>query len=237
MLISAKYGFVVLFMQKCASNSIEEMLLPHSDILFVNVPAFRHTDYRQYVKYIEPYLAEVGNIKKIETICVMREPLSWLNSWYRFRARHNLRDPEHPKHRNSTAGMEFVEFVAAHISATPPPCANVGRQYQFLRDDNGGIGVDTIFRYENLGEFVAYMSERVGETLTLGRKNVSPRGAYKSKFAEMIGFTKRRVSRKLGIDLNMSPPRSDLGVPEDLIKSLRDFIPEDFELYEKLLEK
>lgn len=92
MLISAKYNFVFLCTPKCASSSIETMLRRYSDISLVGPPFFRHTNYRIYSKYLKPYLMETGKIKNIETICLIREPLSWLHSWYRFRARHEIRD-------------------------------------------------------------------------------------------------------------------------------------------------
>ena len=75
MLISTKYRFVFFCMEKCASNSIEEMLGPYCEIHLRGLPAVRHTDYLAYKKYVRPYLRDRG-IEDLETICLVREPVS-----------------------------------------------------------------------------------------------------------------------------------------------------------------
>jgi hypothetical protein len=174
MLISKKYNFAFLSMQKCASSSIEAMLRPHSDII-LPVNPFKHTNYRIYSKYIKPYIEEMAGIGDVETICLVREPVSWLNSWYRFRSRPALRKPSHRNHRNSTYHITFEKFVEQYMAPTPPSYANVRTQYDFVRNETGTIGIDTIFCYENIDRFIAYMSRKTGTRLKLGHSNISPR--------------------------------------------------------------
>ena len=174
MLISKKHNFAFLSMQKCASSSIEAMLRPHSDII-LPVNPFKHTNYRNYSKYIKPYLDAMAGMGDTETICLVREPVSWLDSWYRFRSRPALRDPAHENHRNSTYHLTFEQFVEEYMTPDPQSYANVRSQYDFVKSDTGAIGIDTIFCFERMDRFTAYMSEKTGTTLKLGRANISPK--------------------------------------------------------------
>ena len=55
-----------------------------------------------------PYLREIG-AGDTETVCVIREPIDWLGSWYRFRSRSSA-----PKAK-STKGISFETFVEGYL--------------------------------------------------------------------------------------------------------------------------
>ena len=57
-----------------------------------------------------------------------------------------------------------------------PDFADVGSQGKFLRARQG-VGVDRLFRYEEIGTFVQFLEERLGCEIILPRLNVSPPGA------------------------------------------------------------
>lgn len=235
MLISVKYNYVFLCTPKCASHSIEAMLKPYSDIAFLNMPVLRHTNYVEYAHYIKPYLDAKFGSNQIETICLIREPVSWLNSWYRFRLRNALRNPKHPSHKNSTYGVEFSEFIQAYMSPNPPSYANVSSQFGFVRDQNHQVGIDTIFRYENIEDFVEYMSQRIGKKLRITNLNTSPKKVYKSDIASWASQIKRGLDNKLNLSSSFPvTPKVTYDVSEDLLCSLRQFMSNDFELYEIL---
>ena len=234
MLISVKKNFVFLCTPKCASSSSETMLQPFSDISLIGLPAFRHTNCREYSKFIKPYLREKVGSDDLETVCLIREPLSWLSSWYRFRARYDLRNPKHPNHQNSTFGKSFAEFVEAYIAEERPPFADVESQFSFIRNDDGEVGVEKIFVYDNIDGFVSYMSDKVGKKLKIGNQNVSPKKIYSSNFVEYIGSLKRKASHRLNLGRPVTAPKADYEIPDRLVKALRTRIAEDFDLYETL---
>lgn len=190
MLISLKHQFTFFCTPKCASNSIEAMLKPHSEIHLLGSPQVRHTDAAGYARHIEPYLAEVAPGSEFERVAIIREPVSWLHSWYRFRARSALRGGDH---ENSTAHVSFAEFVEAYLEESPPPYAAVGSQLEFLRGTDGGLGVDRLFAYERLDELVEFFSGRIGQALSLHAINVSPSKVYRSNLLERIGSLGRRM--------------------------------------------
>lgn len=195
MLISLKHRFTFFCTPKCASNSIEAMLKPHAEIHLLGTPQVRHTSAHQYASHIAPYLAEVAPGTELERIAIIREPVAWLHSWYRFRARSALRGTDNA---NSTAHVSFAEFIEAYLADTPPPFAQVGTQLEFLLGDDGHLGVDRLFAYERLDELVAWFADRVEQPLSLHSINVSPGKVYSSNLMERLGALTRRVRGHVG---------------------------------------
>lgn len=243
MLISTKYQFVFLCAEKCASNAIEDMLRPYSDIAYLGVPEVRHTNYRDYEKFIRPYLESKLRIDDFETLCLVREPISWLHSWYRFRARHDLRDPRHPSHKNCTYGISFDEFIEAYVSEKPPAFANVNSQFDFVKNAASEVGVKTVFAYDHIDVFVQHMRKKIGVNLTLGVTNTSPKTATSSGVTEHIASITRRILAKTGISrVTAAKPSSFRSsettkyLPKSLQATLKSFIPRDFELHHSAVD-
>ena len=72
--------------------------------------------------------------------------------------------------------MSFDDFVRAWCQDPRPDFADVGSQERFLRPRQG-VGVDRLFRYEEIGTFVHFLEDRLGCEIILPRLNVSPAGA------------------------------------------------------------
>ena len=191
----------------------------------------RHTNVTQYRRYLEPYLAEVAPDATVETVALVREPISWLHSWYRFRARSELRVQ---KHVNSTSHVSFEEFLAAYLAEPQPEFARVGSQADFLLDENGRQGVDHLFTYENVEGLVDWFAHRIGIPLSLRAINVSPVRVYKSNLLEQIGALQRRVRSRLVRDSRHSRPPTPETRPElppGLRAALASRLQRDFELH------
>lgn len=229
MLISQKHGFVFFCMPKCASNSIEAMLKPYSDMQLSGCPRVRHTNVREYRSHIQPYLADVAGIREIETVCLVREPVSWLNSWYRFRARHALRSENHP---HSTSHISFEEFLEAYLTDPRPAFADVSCQYDIVRDAAGNIGIDRLFAYHDIRGVVDYFAGKTGQNLKVKALNVSPAKIHASNLMERADSMKRRIVSALteGVP-RIDPGRAGPELAPDLYGRLKSAIPEDFELY------
>jgi len=224
MLISLQHRYAFFCTPKCASNSIEAMLKPHAEIHLLGSPQVRHTNARQYEKHIQPYLMEVSAAQSIERIAIIREPVAWLYSWYRFRARSALRNADS---QNSTAHVSFGEFVDAYLSEQQPPFAEVGTQLEFLLDGAGELGVDRLYAYDNLNDLAAYFSELVGQQLSLTSINVSPTKVHKSNVLEGLAALRRRIwSRGQSVATN---PRSELS--EQQLERLEAHFAEEMDLH------
>jgi hypothetical protein len=173
MLAVATRGVVFLAMAKCASTAIESALRDHAELLFTGPPRFKHISYSIFHRRVVPLLAARGNPRSsYEVICAFREPIEWLGSWWRYRSRSQaekpLLDPQF-----FTGNETFDEFVRAYIAQSPRH-VNVGRQSGFVRDSEGHIGVDRIYRYDDIDDLVAYIAARLGRDIRLSRVNPSP---------------------------------------------------------------
>ena len=170
MRVSIRYGFTFLCMPKCASTSIERALRPYCELVTQggNVPGTRlkHTNLRNYKKFLEPFINTIAS-EPLETVCLMREPIDWLHSWYRYRKRDEIADTP-----RSTRGISFDQFCEAYMEGK---VKGLGSQYRFITTEDGEIGVDKIFRYEELDKLKQYFEEKIGKEIEFPVMNVSPK--------------------------------------------------------------
>ncbi len=169
MMIFCKEKLVFLAVPKTGSTAIEAALAPFASASFVRPPEIKHMTHKRFNRFLRPWLAMEG-VHDVKTIAVMREPVSWLGSWYRYRARDALKG-----HINSTATISFDKFVEAYLmTENRPAFAMIGSQAQQLSRKQGEIEIDHLFRYEEIGRLMKFLEERFGSTLVLRRFNVSP---------------------------------------------------------------
>lgn len=174
MQLSTKYGFAFLCMPKCASTSVENAISDHCNLSTGGHPSIKHINIRKYKAYIEALHMELLPKKKVETFCLMREPIEWLGSWYRYRSRKELENEKHPNHKNYTGNITFSEFLEEYLKDEKLPYAKVENQFQFVCLKDGSVGVDRIFKMEALDQVEAYLSDKIGEKIIIPRLNVSP---------------------------------------------------------------
>ncbi len=172
MRVSSKYNFTFLCMPKCASTSIEKALDPYSQLSTFKNPKMKHTNFSKYAKYIKPFVGA----KDIEVVCLMREPISWLNSWYRFRCRSNMKNL-----KNYCGDLSFQEWIDEYLSENRSSRAKIGVQNTFFKDKAGNIGVDKIFKYEHLEEIKKFFENKIGDTVNIPTLNQSQKIDFELK--------------------------------------------------------
>ncbi len=169
MLVFFDQRLVFLATPKTGSTAIESALQPLAALTVERPPVLKHTNAHRYHRFIGPYL-EAASGSEFTVTAMMREPVSWLGSWYRYRRR-----GDGVEARNRTNDVTFDEFVQAWCREDPPPFADVGRQSRFLKGHRDK-GVDRLFRYERIGDFVTFLEDQLDCAITLPRLNVSPTG-------------------------------------------------------------
>lgn len=170
MLVFWKERLVYLATPKTGSTAIEAALAPLAGVVIQRPPVLKHTNVRSYWQNFAPFIEKAAG-EGFTVVAMMRDPMDWLGSWYRYRQRDGMPRPE-----NSTKGLSFDEFVDAYLLKKRPPYADVGRQGAFLAPD-GARGADRIFRYENIDGFVDFLEDRLDCEIMLPRLNVSPPGS------------------------------------------------------------
>lgn len=169
MLIFLQPRLVLLSVPKTGTTALEQALAPRAEIVFRTSPEIKHLTYRHYLNRIKPLLAPLGD-PPFESVAVLREPLDWLRSWYRFRTR-----DERIGHPNSTATVSFDRFLRDYLApGRRPPYATLGKQSGFLLDQHGNPAVQHVFRYEAMNALTGFLAKRLGGPITLTRANPSP---------------------------------------------------------------
>lgn len=169
MLVFWEQRLAFLATPKTGSTAIAAALESLAAVSIQRPPLLKHTTVHRYRRFIGPFL-EAASKDNFTLVALMREPKDWLGSWYRFRQR------EETDAGKSTKGMSFDDFVRAWCQEPRPDFADVGSQGRFLRPRQG-VGVDRLFRYEEIGTFVHFLEERLDCEITLPRLNVSPPAA------------------------------------------------------------
>ena len=169
MLVFYKERLAFLSVPKTGTTAYGAALAPRADMVISEPPMLKHAPVYRYNRFIRPMFEKVCDTQ-LELMAVMREPVSWLGSWYRYRQR-----PFMEGKPNSTHGISFDDFVLAYMKGDKPGFADVGSQYQFMKSQPNGTGITHYFRYEDQPRLKAFLEDRLQITLTLTRENESPR--------------------------------------------------------------
>ncbi len=202
MMVFLKEKLVFFATPKTASTSIELALGTTCDIRISKVPNAKHTPYRKYQRLLEPFIMTLTGDEP-DTVAVIREPIDWLGSWYRYRSR-----PELNGMKNSTAEISFNQFIESYLSEDPKPFARIGSQAKFMSDKNGDVGMSHLFRYEDIDGLVRFMQNRIGKQFQLGRANQSPK-ADLDLSADLRSELVTALSPDFEIYERLKPPTTD----------------------------
>lgn len=167
MLIFWDQRLVFLAAPKTGSTAIEVALESLASAGMQRPAPLKHMTATQYRRHLAPLLENSAGAH-FTTVALMREPIEWLRSWYRFLQRDDLDDPDHPMR-----ALTFDGFAQAYMAAPRPPHAQIGSQTDFLCDGGAPV-VDHIFRYEDMDAFVRFLEDRLDCAITLPRVNVPP---------------------------------------------------------------
>ncbi|WP_299559187.1 gamma-glutamyl kinase [uncultured Sulfitobacter sp.] len=168
MLVFFKERLAFLSVPKTGTTAYEKALAARADIVISDPPLLKHAPVYRYNRFIRPMFEKVCDAE-MELMAVMREPVSWLGSWYRYRQRAFMTGKP-----NSTQGISFDDFVLAYMKGKRPGFADVGSQAKFLERQPNGTGITHLFCYEDQPRLQRFLEERLETTLNLTRENTSP---------------------------------------------------------------
>lgn len=168
MLVFWKENLALLAVPKTGTTAIEKALAPHASMAILDPPILKHVPIYRYDRFLKPFFLKAGG-KELETAAVVRNPISWLGSWYKYRSR-----PELDGKPNSTATISFDDFVLEAIKGESAPYAHVGSQLKFLTNRDDSVGATHMFQYEQMERYVAFLENRLNHRIDLPKVNVSP---------------------------------------------------------------
>ncbi|WP_175539503.1 hypothetical protein [Nocardioides exalbidus] len=157
--------FVLLALPKTASTTLERTLAPYATEVVSAPPGQKHLPARGFVHTRAQALAEQGHPRdSYELVTLFREPIAWLESWWRYRGREDS--------RQSTADMAFEQFARHYLAGDDDAPVPRGRPSRFVQAQ-GGVAVDRIFSVDRPDVWEPWFSERVGAALEFERRNAS----------------------------------------------------------------
>ena len=185
MLVFFDQRLVFLSVPKTGTTAWMSALRDRADIVVSNPPELKHAPLYRYNRFFRPMFEKVCDAR-METVAVMREPVSWLGSWYRYRRR-----PFMQGRPGATHGLSFDQFVSDYLRGDAPAHAQVGSQARFLEPRPNGTAVTHLFRYEDPHGLTAFLTDRLGPLPATARENVSP-----AMELDLTPGTERRLRRK-----------------------------------------
>ena len=189
MLVFSKAKLVFLSVPKTGTTAYEAELASQASMVVRDPPELKHAPVFRYNRFFRPALERFLG-EDLCVLAVMREPLDWLGSWYRYRRRDG-----HEGARTSTHEVSFDAFVQAYMQGKRPPFANVGSQAKFLESQKNGTAVTHLFRYEDQGGLTTFLEERLNCSITLSRLNSSP-----PMELHLSAETEERYRRKFSVE-------------------------------------
>ena len=192
MLVFSRARFVLLSVPKTGSTAYETALADQAAIVVTAPPELKHAPVFRYNRFFRPMVERFFEAP-FDIVAVMREPLDWLGSWYRYRQR-----PELDGQPNSTQDHSFDAFVSAYCTGDPPQFARVGSQAKFLEPQRNGTRVTHLFRYEDQAGLQRFLENRLGGPVAPPRINCSPRRPL-----TVTDRTEARLRRKFAADFSL----------------------------------
>lgn len=185
MIISDKHEFIFIAVPKTATTSIEKVLRNYGEGV-TSARDGKHMTARELKETVDPEKWE-----RYFKFAFVRHPLDWTLSWYTFRTREDLLDPNHPNHHRSTRGIPFEKFVKESMWGESTQC-------DFIMDDDRLL-VDFVGHFERLNDDFDEVCRRVGiPTTKLPVRNRSPDADYTELYDdELKGVVLRANHREM----------------------------------------
>lgn len=169
MLVFSHEKLVFLSVPKTGTTAYEAALAPRAAMVVRQPPELKHAPVFRYNRFFRPMIDKFMG-EGFDVLAVMREPLDWLGSWYRYRQRAGQEDA-----RNSTHGISFDTFVTEYMKGKRAAYAQVGSQAKFLEPQKNGTAVTHLFRYEDQQGLQRFLAGRLGIEVDTQKMNASPR--------------------------------------------------------------
>ena len=151
---TGKNKFIFIANTKCASSSIEASRIAKiADIELTNTNIGKHLSIgKLYDKF--DFIFEQFNFQDFFKFGIIINLLDWVVSWFNFRSRSQVTNPNHPKHKNYTGEMTFAEFW--NLSKNQP---FLKPEYHKFFNKSKNIQVDYLMLQEKMLEDISTVKE------------------------------------------------------------------------------
>lgn len=175
MIINSCFDLIFVSTPKCAGTSIEWFLKENNPSIILHGPQdLKHADATFLKEMMIPFLHSIYPGKTFTSFSLIREPVSYLFSWWRYRGRKDIIGK-----MNSTYGISFNDFVLEVLrDGERMPFANIHNQREFVITSDGKVAVDKVFAYENFNKVLCFLAKTVNKSVNLYKINESPSSKF-----------------------------------------------------------
>ncbi len=168
MLLSIEKRFLFVANTKTASTSIEVALKPFSEIVRAGTPERKHTSLHDILNLYDFVFARPEHHADLFfKFGVMRDPIDWINSWFRYRKGNEVEAP-------LPSDMSFADFwEKKDWNIMRPRGAGKNLQRDMFCAPNGDVLADVIIPHHNLGAVFSEICDILDIRSPLERHNVS----------------------------------------------------------------
>ncbi len=173
MLIGVRKRFIFVAVTKTGSTAVQAALLDHAEIDHGLSPARKHMRLRHALERFDFLFDQPATARaRFFAFGVMREPIDWLQSWYRFRLDPRVRDPIPPDEGFAAfcARAERGDDFNFHLAD-----GRRNLQSDFFVSQQGAVLADYIIPYHTLATHYAHIAHSLGLPATLPVRNRSRR--------------------------------------------------------------
>lgn len=192
MLVFYKERLALLSVPKTGSTAYISALRERADLVITAPTELKHASVRRFDRFFQTMFQKVLDTE-VEIMAVVREPVDWLGSWYKYRSR-----PELNGHPKSTRDLSFEDFVQAYLQDPCPDYADVGTQSDFLKPRSNGAGATHVFRYDHQDKIRDFLQTRLNHRFDVRRENVSPPRAL-----ELSEITQTRLKQRVPAEFTL----------------------------------
>lgn len=167
MLASVEKRFLFVANTKTASTSIEHALIPYCEVFRSGTPQRKHITLHETLQGYQFLFGQPAHApERYFKFGVMREPLDWIGSWFRYRKGNKVQSP-------LPAGMSFAEFWAMRDWNILLGNGQPNLQRRMFVGPKGGVLADVIIPYHRLDAMLPEILELLRIPATLPHQNVS----------------------------------------------------------------
>ena len=171
MIINLDHKLSFICTPKCASTSIEKFMGNGERIELTGSPQMKHRDATFYKNKIKPFLTSAFPNSEFVSFALIREPISWLSSWWRY-----LQRPNASKHFN-TNNISFNDYVLNFMKPLDQRPLGTATRLKYPRswiiDDDGCVVVDKVFSLDKIEVLEEFLTLRTGSRVLLDNLNKS----------------------------------------------------------------
>ena len=167
MLIGVRRSFIFVANTKTASTSIEFMMAQYAEIMRAGSPERKHIKLRDVPKeYWFLFDRPDQDFTRYFKFGVMRDPIEWILSWYRYRKGNEVSSRLPPD-------MTFAEFWALKDWNIHRADGSKYLQQDLFVAQDGTLMADVIIPYADLAPMMETICNKLFIPMSLKRRNVS----------------------------------------------------------------